>query len=111
MSRSQGIVPDKVFVVGGSQGIGRATVVQLAAMGIRCAVGYHSNDDKAKETQKLAVDTGGPEPVLIRGDLGVDSAGMVNAAIGELGGLGGFVTTAVPIVAGRTLSVTREEYD
>lgn len=104
-------LPDKVLVIGGSRGIGASTVVQLAAAGIQCAIGYVENDAAAKETQALAVATGGPEPVLVRGDLGTDAAGIVTAAIEALGGLGGLVTTAVPIVAGRTLKVTREEYD
>ncbi len=104
-------VPDKVLVIGGSRGIGRSTVVQLTALGSRCAIGYVENDIAAKETQEQAAATGGPEPVLVRGDLGTDPAGLVNAAIEALGGLGGLVTTAVPIIAGRTLGVTREEYD
>lgn len=104
-------LPETAFVIGGSRGIGRATVVQLSAAGTRCAVGYNANDAAAKETQKLAVAAGGPEPVLVRGDLGTDAPGMVNEAIEKLGGLGGLVSTAVPILAGRTLSVTREEYD
>lgn len=104
-------VPDKVLVIGGSRGIGRSTVVQLTALGSRCAIGYVENDDAAKETQALAAATGGPEPVLVRGDLGSDPAGLVTAAVEVLGGLGGLVTTAVPIIAGRTLGVTREEYD
>lgn len=102
---------DKVFVIGGSRGIGRSTVMQLTAAGIRCAIGYLENDTAAKETQAHARATGGPEPVLVRGDLGTDAAGFVGAAIEALGGLGGLVTTAVPIIAGRTLKVTREEYD
>ncbi|MEO7007158.1 MAG: SDR family oxidoreductase [Terrimesophilobacter sp.] len=104
-------LPDKVLVIGGSRGIGRSTVVQLTAAGIRCAIGYIENDAAAAETQALAATTGGPEPVLVRGDLGADAAGLVHSAIDALGGLGGLVTTAVPIIAGRTLQVTREEYD
>ncbi|MDA4108740.1 SDR family oxidoreductase [Mycolicibacterium holsaticum] len=104
-------LPDKVLVIGGSRGIGRSAVVQLAAAGIACAIGYVENDAAAEETQNLAADTGGPRPVLVRGDLGTDPAGLVDAAVEALGGLGGLVTTAVPIVAGRTLKVTREEYD
>jgi NAD(P)-dependent dehydrogenase (short-subunit alcohol dehydrogenase family) len=104
-------LPDKVLVVGGSRGIGRSTVVQLTAAGSHCAIGYVENDEAAKETQRLAAATGGPEPVLVRGDLGTDAVGLVTRAVESLGGLGGFVTTAVPILAGRTLSVTREEYD
>jgi len=111
MTNGQRSVPDNVLVIGGSRGIGQATVVKLAAGGTRCAIGYLSNDDKARQTQQLAVAAGGPAPVLIRGDLGADPEGLVSAAIDELGGLGGLVATAVPIVAGRTLSVTREEYD
>jgi NAD(P)-dependent dehydrogenase (short-subunit alcohol dehydrogenase family) len=104
-------LPDTVLVVGGSRGIGRAAVVQLAAAGTRCAIGYHTNDAAAKETQELAVAVGGPEPVLVCGDLGTDAAGMVTSASEQLGSLAGFVTTAVPILAGRTLAVTRAEYD
>ena len=104
-------VPEKVLVIGGSRGIGRSTVVELTALGSRCAIGYLENDAAAKETQQLAVATGGPEPVLVRGDLGTDPAALVTAAIEALGGLGGLVTTAVPILAGRTLKVTREDYN
>ncbi|RNL62356.1 SDR family oxidoreductase [Nocardioides marmoriginsengisoli] len=104
-------IPDKVLVVGGSRGIGAAAVVQLAREGIATAIGYVANDEAAKRTQAAAAATGGPEPVLVRGDLGKDAAGMVTRAAEELGGLGGFLTTAVPILAGRTLGVTREEYD
>ena len=88
-----------------------STVVELTAAGSRCAIGYLENETAAKETQEIAVATGGPEPVLVRGDLGTDPAGLVTTAIEELGGLGGLVTTAVPIIAGRTMKVTREEYD
>ncbi|WP_122508864.1 SDR family NAD(P)-dependent oxidoreductase, partial [Mycobacterium innocens] len=82
-------VPEKVLVIGGSRGIGRSTVVELTALGSRCAIGYLENDAAAKETQQLAVATGGPEPVLVRGDLGTDPAALVTAAIEALGGLGG----------------------
>ncbi|MGW8815615.1 SDR family oxidoreductase [Gordonia terrae] len=104
-------VPETALVVGGSRGMGRATVVQLTALGTRCAVGYNANDAAAKETAELAVATGGPEPVLVRGDLGADAAAIVDEAVEKLGGLGGFVTTAFPITAGRTLAVDRAEYD
>jgi NAD(P)-dependent dehydrogenase (short-subunit alcohol dehydrogenase family) len=89
-------LPDNVLVVGGSRGIDRSTVVQLSAGGGRCAIGYVENDAAPKETQQLAAATGGPEPILVRGDLGREVAGLVNDAIDGLGGLGGLVTTAVP---------------
>lgn len=104
-------LPNEVLVIGGSRGIGRSTVVQLTAAGTRCGIGYVENDAAAQKTQELATATGGPEPVLVRGDLGADPNGLVTAGIEALGGLGGLVTTAVPIVAGRTLNVTREDYD
>ena len=104
-------IPDKVLVIGGSRGIGAAAVVQLAREGIATAIGYLENDEAARRTQAEAAATGGPEPVLVRGDLGADAAGLVNGAIEQLGGLGGFLTTAVPILAGRTLGVTRADYD
>jgi len=103
-------LPETALVIGGSRGIGRAAVIQYAAAGTRVAIGYTANDEAAKATAAEAAAVG-PEPVLVRGDLGADPEGLVNAALDSLGGIGAIVTTAVPIIAGRTLGVSRADYD
>lgn len=102
--------PETALVIGGSRGIGKAAVIQYAAAGTRVAIGYTANDEAAKATAAEAAAVG-PEPVLVRGDLGADPEGLVNAALDSLGGLGAIITTAVPIIAGRTLGVSRDDYD
>jgi len=57
-----------VLVTGGSRGIGRATVLRLAAEGARIAINYVSREEEAKET--LAdVEKAGSTGVLVRGDV------------------------------------------
>jgi NAD(P)-dependent dehydrogenase (short-subunit alcohol dehydrogenase family) len=102
--------PQTALVIGGSRGVGAAAVRQYAAMGTRVAIGYTANDEAAKETARAAAELG-PEPILVRGDLGTDGAAMTVRAAEQLGGLDALITTAVPLVTGRTLSVTREDYD
>ena len=101
--------PSTALVIGGSRGIGRALVHRLAARGTRVAIGYSSRDESAKQTAAEAAAVG-PEPVLVKGDQGSDAARMVQDALDALGGLDALVTTAVPMITGRTLSVTREEH-
>lgn len=103
-------LPKTALVIGGSRGIGRAAVLEYAAGGTRVAIGYTSNDEAAKQTAAAAAEVG-PEPVLVKGDLGADPAGLVNAALDSLGGIGAIITTAVPIITGRTLGVTRDDYE
>ncbi len=102
--------PRTAFVIGGSRGVGAAAVRQYAARGTRVAIGYTSNDEAAKETARAAAAVG-PEPILVKGDLGTEGAAMTVRAAEELGGLDALVTTAVPLITGRTLGVTREDYE
>lgn len=109
MSAPQERPPETALVIGGSRGIGRATVLRLAAQGTRCAIGYVANDEAAKETAARAA-ASGPEPVLLKGDLGNEGAALGERAAEALGGLDAIVTTAVPIITGRTMGVTEDEY-
>jgi NAD(P)-dependent dehydrogenase (short-subunit alcohol dehydrogenase family) len=104
------VTPATALVIGGSRGVGAAAVRQYAEMGTRVAIGYTSNDEAAKQTARAAAEVG-PEPILVKGDLGTDGAAMTVRAAEELGGLDALVTTAVPLITGRTLNVTREDYD
>lgn len=89
--------------------MGAACVRRLAAEGVRCAIGYVSNDEAARRTAAAAAQLG-PEPVLVRGDVATDAVAMVEAADRALDGIASVVTTVYPHVIGRALRVTREEY-
>jgi NAD(P)-dependent dehydrogenase (short-subunit alcohol dehydrogenase family) len=103
--------PSTAIVIGGGRGVGRSVVVQLAATGTRCVVVYVQNDEGAALTRQLAAAVG-PEPYLLKADLGREPQRLILRAQDVLGGeIGGLVTTAVPIITGRTLGVTREEFE
>ncbi|MCQ8279712.1 SDR family oxidoreductase [Acetobacteraceae bacterium KSS8] len=52
------------IVTGGSRGIGRDTVLQLAAQGVRTILTFNSNQDAAEEVTRLAADSGAPSAAL-----------------------------------------------
>jgi NAD(P)-dependent dehydrogenase (short-subunit alcohol dehydrogenase family) len=101
--------PDRVLVIGGSHGIGRATVKSLTARGSRCAIGYASNDAGARATAD-AVAALGHRPVVVKGDIAADGPGIVERAVAELGGLDAIVVTAGVETLGRTLETTYHDY-
>ncbi|MGH9138804.1 MAG: SDR family oxidoreductase [Acidimicrobiales bacterium] len=101
--------PSTALVVGGSRGIGKQVVLQLAERGVRCAVGYQSRTELAKEVAEEAAAVG-PEPILLEGDQGREPRAFVERAAAQLGGCGSIVTTAVPMLMGRLLDVTEDEY-
>ena len=60
---------DKVAVVSGSsRGIGRAIAVALAGEGVKVAINYVANKDKAEETLQL-VNKAGSEGIVVRADV------------------------------------------
>ncbi|PLR35434.1 NAD(P)-dependent oxidoreductase [Chimaeribacter californicus] len=68
--RAGGKLKEKVaLVTGGDSGIGRAVTIAYAKEGAKVAIVYLEEDEDARETQRLAAQYG-PEPLLIRGDLG-----------------------------------------
>jgi NAD(P)-dependent dehydrogenase (short-subunit alcohol dehydrogenase family) len=61
------------IVTGGSRGIGRSTVLSLAAKGVRCLFTYHTNKDAADEVAALAASAGAPA-VALQLDVGETAA-------------------------------------
>jgi 3-oxoacyl-[acyl-carrier protein] reductase len=74
---------DKVAVVtGGSRGIGRGICVALGRLGAKVVINYAGNEAAAKETARLVVEAGGPEPVIMGFD--VSDAAAVDKAFDEI---------------------------
>jgi 3-oxoacyl-[acyl-carrier protein] reductase len=80
------------FVTGGSRGIGRATVVELARAGHPVAFCYASDEDGAQQTRVEAEQHGG-KIVAVRAD--VADAASVDAAFAEIEAALGPVTVLV----------------
>lgn len=99
----------RTLLIGGSRGIGRATILRLAAAGARTAIGYQAGTAQAEQTAKEAAALGA-EPILLQGDIAVDAASLVDEAAERLGGLDLLVVTAVPLITGRVATVTHEEF-
>jgi NAD(P)-dependent dehydrogenase (short-subunit alcohol dehydrogenase family) len=99
----------RTLVVGGSRGIGRATVLRLAAAGASTAIAYRRDTEGAQETAKEAAARGGLA-VLLQGDVATDAASLVEEAAERLGGLDFVVVTAVPVITGRMGAVSAEEF-
>ena len=104
------------LVTGASKGIGRASALRLAEMGVSVAVNYYSSPESAEETvnllSKIGVDT-----FAIKADVGkldevsnmVDDIMSAEVGEGELGN-----RTVMPVVLyfrGTVTSVTRDRND
>jgi len=102
-------MPSRALVIGGSHGIGRATVMRLTRDGARCAIGYASNDAGANDAAERAAEVGA-RPTLVKGDVAAEGASIVERAIEELGGLDAVVLTAGVETLGRTLETTYHDF-
>ncbi len=76
------------IVTGGSRGIGRDTVLRLAAKGVRCLFTYNTNEGEAAKVAALAAEAGAPA-VALQLDVAETAsfpafAERVKAALGEL---------------------------
>ncbi|WNG16947.1 SDR family NAD(P)-dependent oxidoreductase [Cystobacter fuscus] len=91
-----GIEKKVALVTGGSQGIGRAVVRQLAAEGARVALTFRSEREKAAEIVR-EIEQGGGEALAIEMDLSsIDSVkGAVAAVLARFGQLDILVNNAV----------------
>ena len=99
----------RTLVVGGGRGIGRATVLRLAAAGGATAIAYRRDTERAEQTAKEAAALGG-RSALLQGDVATDAASLVEEAVEQLGGLDFVVVTAVPVITGRMSTVSAEEF-
>jgi NAD(P)-dependent dehydrogenase (short-subunit alcohol dehydrogenase family) len=103
-------VSGRVFVTGGSRGIGGAVSRALAARGADVALGYRERTPEATATAE-AVRAHGRRAVLLRGDVAEAIEELVDRAAAELGGLDGFVSCAVLPLAMPITELGREDFE
>ena len=92
---SQELAGRAALVTGGSRGIGRAVCVRLAQAGARVGINYSSNDEAAREAERL-VRAAGAECALLNADVSDPKAvaAMVAEAERALGPVDLLVTSA-----------------
>jgi 3-oxoacyl-[acyl-carrier protein] reductase len=95
MTRIDDLRNKLVLITGASSGIGAALARAFAAQGARLALHFNSHEDAARALAR-EIAGGGPEPVLIRGDLSKrgEARRVVEEAAGKLGGLDVLVNNA-----------------
>lgn len=88
MTRIDDLRDKRVLITGASSGIGAALARAFGAQGAKLALHFNSHEDAARALAK-EIGGGGPEPVLVRGDLSKrgDAKRVVEAAAEKLGGL------------------------
>src|SRR5690606_34413204 len=83
------------LITGGDSGIGRSVAVHFAREGADVAINYISEDDDAKETQKM-VEAEGQKCILIKGDLRSEEfcKKAISTTVEKLGGINILVNNA-----------------
>jgi NAD(P)-dependent dehydrogenase (short-subunit alcohol dehydrogenase family) len=86
----------RAIVTGGDSGIGRAVAIAFAREGADVAISYLPQEQQDAEETRRWVEDAGQRAVLVPGDLTEESAcvGLVERAVGELGGLDILVNNA-----------------
>lgn len=101
--------PPRAVVVGGARGVGRATVLRLAASGANVILCYEQNESAARDTAEQASELG-PRPVLLQADIATDAGRLVEESVSRLGGLDLVVVTAVPVLLDRVMDVGQADF-
>ncbi len=105
------LVGRRAFVTGGGSGIGRASVLRLAAEGAQVAVA-DKREELAKETVSLAEEAGG-EAIAIACDVGSEEEveAAVKQAVDAFGGLDSVFANAGTAGAGWIHELTLEDWN
>jgi glucose 1-dehydrogenase len=100
------------LVTGGSQGIGQAIAIRLAAAGANVSFNYHSNPDGAAETLKK-LEESGSQGLMLQADTGslADVRRLVAETIGHFGKLDILVNNAGVEKNADFWDVTEADYD
>lgn len=100
------------LVTGASSGIGREIALRLGAAGAAIAVNYHSHPEQAQAVVDEITGAGG-RAMAVQADVGNadDVSRMVDAVVGELGGLDVLVNNAGMEMRRPILDVKAEEWD
>jgi glucose 1-dehydrogenase len=100
------------LVTGGSQGIGQAIAIRLAAAGANVSLNYHSNPDGAADTLKQ-IEASGSQGLTLQADTGsiADARRLVAETIGHFGKLDILVNNAGVEKNADFWDVTEADYD
>jgi enoyl-[acyl-carrier protein] reductase III len=100
------------LVTGGSRGIGRAVAVELARAGARVAVNFLRNRSAAEDTA-AAIRVVGPEPLLVRANVGEEEHldRLFEKLKEEFGGLDLLVSNAASGVLKPATEITAKHFD
>ncbi len=101
------------LVTGGSRGIGRGIVLELARRGYAVALNYAGNQAAAEETQRLAAGATSAPTLLCQGDVATDGDRIVDAVLAAWGRIDLLVNNAGITSVGRRdiLEATEESWD
>lgn len=100
------------IVTGASRGIGRQIAIQLAGLGLKVAVNYSSNREKADEVVQIIKESGG-EAIAIQGDVSKVSEveALFSETIGQFGRIDILVNNAGIMDCVPIADVTEEMFD
>lgn len=100
------------IVTGASRGIGRQIAIQLAGLGLKVAVNYSSNREKADEVVQIIKESGG-EAVAVQGDVSKVSEveALFSDTIGQFGRIDIVVNNAGIMDCVPIADVTEEMFD